>query len=377
MLSRLLRHWTRLPLSGRVSGRRPPASKFDHRSQMTTSLSEWTRESGYGSWTFNATLSFSTGLNVPGTSPRSFEKGQNGGMSQTLSSEEIAVLTILQEAFPEKLHLHQLAPRMALDADPTKLLGIVDALFVRGLVEGRPLRDSSGLADAANMLISGTGTATLNNLAAKTKERRTPTPLPPVQASILHVLIASPSDVSAERDAVVSAIQEWNSSHYIRTGIMLHPVRWETHSYPAAGDRPQGLLNRQIVESAHFLIGIFGNRLGTPTGEAESGTIEEIEQLQAGTSRCTSRTLLSPGMQIELNWKHWRSIRLRGSETPCTQRTAAWTSCGGLSHNISQRSWRKSKKRCVLVRLQPLRTSQTRALPRSLFSRDEERALER
>jgi hypothetical protein len=280
MLSRLLRHWTRLPLSGRVSGRRPPASKFDHRSQMTTSLSEWTRESGYGSWTFNATLSFSTGLNVPGTSPRSFEKGQNGGMSQTLSSEEIAVLTILQEAFPEKLHLHQLAPRMALDADPTKLLGIVDALFVRGLVEGRPLRDSSGLADAANMLISGTGTATLNNLAAKTKERRTPTPLPPVQASILHVLIASPSDVSAERDAVVSAIQEWNSSHYIRTGIMLHPVRWETHSYPAAGDRPQGLLNRQIVESAHFLIGIFGNRLGTPTGEAESGTIEEIEQFR-------------------------------------------------------------------------------------------------
>jgi hypothetical protein len=63
-------------------------------------------------------------------------------------------------------------------------------------------------------------------------------------------------------------------------GIMLHPVRWETHSYPAIGDRPQGILNKQIVKSGHFLIGIFGNRMGTPTGEASSGTIEEIEEFR-------------------------------------------------------------------------------------------------
>jgi hypothetical protein len=34
------------------------------------------------------------------------------------------------------------------------------------------------------------------------------------------------------------------------------------------------------VKSAHFLIGIFGNRLGTPTGAAPSGTIEEIEEIR-------------------------------------------------------------------------------------------------
>jgi len=34
------------------------------------------------------------------------------------------------------------------------------------------------------------------------------------------------------------------------------------------------------VKSAHFLIGIFGNRVGTPTGEAPSGTIEEIEEIR-------------------------------------------------------------------------------------------------
>jgi len=96
-------------------------------------------------------------------------------------------------------------------------------------------------------------------------------------AFVLNVLIASPSDVSEERDVVTNAVLAWNAANYSSTGIMLNPIRWETHSYPASGDRPQAILNRQIVEQGDFLIGIFGNRLGTPTGVAQSGTIEEIE----------------------------------------------------------------------------------------------------
>jgi hypothetical protein len=96
---------------------------------------------------------------------------------------------------------------------------------------------------------------------------------------VLNVLIASPSDVNDERDAVTRAIHDWNAvnAHPDTINILLHPVRWETHSYPESGDRPQALLNRQIVARGDFLIGIFGTRLGTPTGVAESGTIEEIE----------------------------------------------------------------------------------------------------
>ena len=40
---------------------------------------------------------------------------------------------------------------------------------------------------------------------------------------------------------------------------------------------PGGL---SIVQDAHFLIGIFGTRIGTPTGIAPSGTIEEIEEIR-------------------------------------------------------------------------------------------------
>lgn len=50
--------------------------------------------------------------------------------------------------------------------------------------------------------------------------------------------------------------------------------------YPELSGRTQGVLNKQIVRSAHFLIGIFGTRLGTPTGVAPSGTLEEIEEIR-------------------------------------------------------------------------------------------------
>jgi hypothetical protein len=102
---------------------------------------------------------------------------------------------------------------------------------------------------------------------------------------VLNVLIASPSDVSQEREAVASAIRDWNASHAHpnSANILLNAIRWETHSYPQSGEHPQTLLNAQIVEEGDILIGVFWSRLGTPTEVAESGTLEEIEQFrQAG-----------------------------------------------------------------------------------------------
>jgi len=99
-------------------------------------------------------------------------------------------------------------------------------------------------------------------------------------AAVISVLIASPSDVRAERDIVERAIHLWNSVHFRESGVLLFPVRWETHCYPASGERTQAIVNRQIVDESDVLIGIFGVRLGTATGEAESGTLEEIERFR-------------------------------------------------------------------------------------------------
>jgi hypothetical protein len=199
-------------------------------------------------------------------------KEKSGNMGLELSSAEQAVMTALGEAYPQKVHLHQLAAKMIPPLEHGELLQAVDGLHSRRLIECKPLKGAEGLVDAANILLSSEGARWLEE-ADSSKES-------PAVVKILNVLISSPSDVNAERDAVESAIQEWNINHHKSTGILLHPVRWETHAFPALGDRPQGILNRQIVSSAHFLIGIFGNRLGTPTGEAPSGTIEEIEEIR-------------------------------------------------------------------------------------------------
>lgn len=193
-------------------------------------------------------------------------------MGLDLSSVEQAILAALGEVYPQKVHLHQLAAKIVPALEQGALLQAVDALYSRRLIECRRLEGTEGLEDAANILLSSEGARWLNEKGSNKESA--------AFVEVLNVLISSPSDVSAERDAVESAIQEWNINHHRSTGIMLHPVRWETHAFPALGDRPQGILNRQIVKSAHFLIGIFGNRLGTPTGEAPSGTIEEIEEIR-------------------------------------------------------------------------------------------------
>lgn len=44
------------------------------------------------------------------------------------------------------------------------------------------------------------------------------------------------------------------------------------------GNHPQELINKQGIDSADILIAIFGSRLGAPTRDAVSGTVEEIER---------------------------------------------------------------------------------------------------
>lgn len=101
----------------------------------------------------------------------------------------------------------------------------------------------------------------------------------PFDSRAYRVLIASPSDVEEEREIAVRVIQEWNDLHAHTRGVVLLPLRWETHSAPEYGVRPQEVINRAIVDQCDLLIGIFWTRIGTSTGVAESGTLEEIARV--------------------------------------------------------------------------------------------------
>jgi formylglycine-generating enzyme required for sulfatase activity len=97
---------------------------------------------------------------------------------------------------------------------------------------------------------------------------------------IIKVLIASPSDVGEERKIAESVVHEWHKRNK-REGIMLVPVLWELDAAPEMGDRPQGIINRQIVDECECAIGIFWNRIGTDTGVELGGAVEEVKRLEA------------------------------------------------------------------------------------------------
>lgn len=96
---------------------------------------------------------------------------------------------------------------------------------------------------------------------------------------VYRILIASPSDVLDERQLAVRVMQDWNDLHSTNRRVTVLPLRWETHSAPEYNTRPQEAINRRIVDDCDLLVGIFWTKLGTPTGEADSGTLEEIERV--------------------------------------------------------------------------------------------------
>ncbi|MNQ63730.1 hypothetical protein D3C85_781220 [compost metagenome] len=97
-------------------------------------------------------------------------------------------------------------------------------------------------------------------------------------AKVLPVMIASPSDVLDEREAVRRELAEWNVIYSKTQGAVLLPVGWETHTSPELAGRPQEIINERLLNDADLLVGIFWTRVGSHTGKAISGSVEEIER---------------------------------------------------------------------------------------------------
>lgn len=108
----------------------------------------------------------------------------------------------------------------------------------------------------------------------------------PIEAKLYRVLIASPGDVADGRAIVREEIARWNAMHSETMKIVLLPTGWETDATPDLRERGQAVINRQLVDNCDLLIGVFWTRIGTPTPEAESGTVEEIERAAAEGRRC-------------------------------------------------------------------------------------------
>lgn len=103
--------------------------------------------------------------------------------------------------------------------------------------------------------------------------------LKPDKVHVYHVFLASPGDVSVERQHVRRFFDDYNrhTAHLWNAEFRL--VDWENYSTIGVG-RPQELITQQTLEkfkdSLALVVGIMAQRFGTPSGKAESGTEEEF-----------------------------------------------------------------------------------------------------
>jgi hypothetical protein len=145
-----------------------------------------------------------------------------------------------------------------------------------------------------------------------------------------RVLIASPSDLHEERQVAADAIANWNAEHAATEGVVFLPVTWETHAMPQTAVRPQEAINQQLVRECDVLMGMFWTKLGTHTGVAESGTVEEIDEFVAAgkpTLLYFSRRLVDPsGIDID----QLRKLREFKEETYKTALTGTFASLDEL-----------------------------------------------
>ncbi|MGH9852026.1 MAG: hypothetical protein ACREBD_19495, partial [Blastocatellia bacterium] len=95
---------------------------------------------------------------------------------------------------------------------------------------------------------------------------------------VLRIVVASPSDVKAERDLLPNVIEELNRGIADERGLRLELSRWETDAHPGFhAEGPQGLIDPILqITDCDLLIGVFWKKFGTPTADGQTGTEHEI-----------------------------------------------------------------------------------------------------
>src|SRR6476661_7431733 len=90
-----------------------------------------------------------------------------------------------------------------------------------------------------------------------------------------HVFLASPGDVNEEREEVRKFFEQFNRTFAAKWKVRFAVIDWENYSTLGIG-RPQELITSQTLEkfrdSLALVVGIMGQRFGSPTGTHESGT---------------------------------------------------------------------------------------------------------
>lgn len=106
----------------------------------------------------------------------------------------------------------------------------------------------------------------------------------PRSESVVSLFIASPADVSPEREILDDVVAELNTAWSKNLAVRFEVVKSDSVR-PGVANYAQEVINSQIGEDFDVLIAIFWGRIGTPTQSHISGTVEEINRALARLKR--------------------------------------------------------------------------------------------
>lgn len=95
---------------------------------------------------------------------------------------------------------------------------------------------------------------------------------------LVKLAFCGPGDVAKEIALAQGVIDEWNLQHGESSRFWVKHQHWSTDAHPEMGDRPQAIINRQMIDESDVIVAVFWSRFGTSTGVAGSGTEEEIRR---------------------------------------------------------------------------------------------------
>jgi|SRR5271170_2721086 len=122
----------------------------------------------------------------------------------------------------------------------------------------------------------------------------------PQTIQLFRVLLAAPADGVQEQELVAGVVNDWNVQHGDSAEARVELMNWRTHAHPDSGKRTQALINQQFADRADIVLAIFWRRLGSPTGKAPSGTVEEIERAQRRGKKVMVYFSQRPAVEKEL-----------------------------------------------------------------------------
>jgi hypothetical protein len=91
-------------------------------------------------------------------------------------------------------------------------------------------------------------------------------------AMVRRLLVSAPSDISqADLTTVFETVNRWNAVYGQQFAAVVISLHWAAHAAAEHGVRPQGSLNRQLVDDADAVVALFWHRMGSPTEKRNRG----------------------------------------------------------------------------------------------------------